>query len=80
MGHIIDPLNHPEMEDYEEQLKEAVQTSTGKQDLLNPQKYRYSKKFENLPANNIHIVTIVLFRLQLKAELSAFANFLEQGE
>lgn len=62
--HIIDPLNHPEMEDYEEGLKETVQTGTRKQDSLNPQNYRYSKEFVNLPANNTHIVAIVLFRLQ----------------
>ena len=28
--HIIDPLNHLEMEDYEEGLKEIVQTGTRK--------------------------------------------------
>jgi len=62
--HIIDPLNHPEMEGYEESLKETVQSGIRKQDSLNPQKYRYSKEFENLPADNTHIVAIVLFRLQ----------------
>ena len=62
--HIIDPLNHPEMEGYEEELKETVQSGARKQDSLNPQKYRYSKEFENLPAGNTHIVAIVLFRLQ----------------
>jgi len=61
--HIIDPINHPEMEFYEEELKETVQTGARKQDSLNPQKYRYSKEFGNLPANNTHIVAIVLFRL-----------------
>jgi hypothetical protein len=35
--HIIDPLNHPEMENYEEGLKETVQSGTRKQDSLNPQ-------------------------------------------
>jgi hypothetical protein len=62
--HITDPLNHPEMEDYEEALKETVQMGTRKQDSLNPQKYRYSKVFNNLPANNTHIVAIVLFRIR----------------
>ncbi len=62
--HIIDPLNHPEMEDFEEELKETVQTGSRKQDPLNPQKYRYSNCFENLPSNNTHIVAIVLFRLR----------------
>jgi hypothetical protein len=56
-------MNHPEMEGYEEELKETVQTGMRKQDSLNPQKYRYSKEFDNLPANNTHIVAIVLFRL-----------------
>jgi len=42
------------MEDYEEALKETVQMGTRKQDSLNPQKYRYSKVFNNLPANNTH--------------------------
>jgi len=62
--HIIDPLNHPEMKDYEESLKETVQSGMRKQDSLNPQKYRYSKEFDNLPASNTYIVAIVLFRLQ----------------
>jgi hypothetical protein len=62
--HIKDPLNHPEMEDYEEGLKETVQIGIRKQDSLNPQKYRYSKEFDNLPANNTHLVAIVLFRIR----------------
>ena len=43
---------------------ETVKLGSRKQDSLNPQKYRYSKKFDNLSASNTHIVTIVLFRLQ----------------
>lgn len=62
--HIIESINHPEMEDYEEELKETVKTGSRKQDSLNPQKFRYSKKFDNLPAGNTHIVAIVLFKLQ----------------
>jgi len=38
--HIINPLNHPEMEDYEAALKETIQTGTRRQESLNPQKYR----------------------------------------
>jgi len=62
--HIIESINHPEMADYEEELKETVQTGSRKQDSLNPQKYRYSNEFDNLPAGNTHIIAIVLFRLQ----------------
>lgn len=62
--HIIESINHPEMVDYEEELKETVRTGTRKQDTLNSQKYRYSKDFDNLPADNTHIVAIVLFSLR----------------
>lgn len=62
--HIIESINHPEMEIYEEELKETVRTGSRKQDTLNPQKYRYSKEFENLPADNTHIVAIVLFGIR----------------
>jgi hypothetical protein len=62
--HITESVNHPEMEDYEEELKETVKMGSRKQDSLNPQKYRYSKKFDNLSASNTHIVAVVLFRLQ----------------
>jgi hypothetical protein len=61
--HIIESINHPEMEEYEEELKETVQSGVRKQDSLNTQKYRYSKEFDNLPADNTHVVAIVLFRL-----------------
>jgi hypothetical protein len=59
--HIIESINHPEMENCENELKETVESGTRKQDSLNPQKYRYSKEFDHLPANNTHIVAIVLF-------------------
>ncbi|MFZ5920643.1 MAG: hypothetical protein ACOYY3_06280 [Chloroflexota bacterium] len=52
------------MKDHEEELKETIRTGARKQDPLNPQKYRYSKEFGNLPANNTHVVAIVLFRLR----------------
>jgi hypothetical protein len=59
--HIIEAINHPEMEEYEEELKETVKTGIRKQDSLNSQKFRYSKEFDNLPADNTHVVAIVLF-------------------
>src|SRR5437016_1897156 len=60
--HIIDPSNHPEMSPCEDQLKETIRTGTRKQDPLNPLKYRYMKEFDNLAADNTHVVGIVLFR------------------
>src|SRR5574338_133185 len=59
--HIVESVNHPEMKKYEEELKETVKNGIRRQDSLNPQKYRYSKEFDNLPMDNTHIVAIVLF-------------------
>jgi hypothetical protein len=62
--HIIDSLNHPEMRNYEEHLKETLQSGKRRQDLLNPRKYRYSRAFDDLAQDNTHIVAIVLFRFR----------------
>ncbi len=62
--HIIDPENHPEMEEYEDKLKETVRSGRRTQDPLNPQKYRYSKAFDDLRFGNTHIVAIVLCRFK----------------
>ena len=60
--HIIEPINHPEMVTFEEHLKAVIRSGRRKQDPLNPQKYRYSQTFDDLVADNTHIVAIVLFR------------------
>lgn len=60
--HISEPINHPEMFDCEQQLRETIRTGRRKQELFNPQKYRYSKAFNNLSEANTHIVVVVLFR------------------
>jgi hypothetical protein len=62
--HIIAPINHPEMLDYESHLKKTIQAGKRKQDSLNPNKYRYSKRFNSLASDNTHIVAIVLFRFR----------------
>lgn len=61
--HIIDPENHPEMEEYEDELKETIRSGRRSQDPLNPQKYRYSMAFDDLPGNT-HIVAIILCRFK----------------
>ncbi|MEW5987220.1 MAG: hypothetical protein AB1791_11340 [Chloroflexota bacterium] len=61
--HITEPINHPEMAAYEEQLQETILTGARKQDSLNPRKYRYAKAFERLAEDNTHIIAIVLFGL-----------------
>ncbi len=62
--HITNPLNHPEMLDYAGELKETLRVGKRRQDPLNPKKYRYVKAFDNLVADNTHIIAIVLFRLK----------------
>lgn len=61
-AHIVAPVNHPEMSAYEHHLRETVQVGQRRQDRLNPQKYRYTMAFHDLPEDNTHIVAIVLFR------------------
>jgi len=62
--HVVDPVNHPEMSDFDNHLKEAIRSGVRKQDKLNPQKYRYTMPFNDLAENNTHIVAIVLFRFE----------------
>ena len=66
--HITESLNHPEMSDYEEQLKETVRLGDRRQDPLNPHKYRYTKEFDDLIEDNTHLVAIVLFRFSENIE------------
>jgi len=72
--HIIEPLNHPEMADYEEHLKEVLRSGHRKQDPLSPQKYRYSHPFADLAEDNTHIVAIVLFRFSEGTDGKPIAN------
>jgi len=60
--HIINDINHPEMDDYENHLKKTIQSGNRKQDSLNANKYRYVKPFVDLHDTNTHIIAIVLFR------------------
>ncbi len=62
-NHITELTNHPEMHGFENELRQTIRTGQRKQDSLNPQKYRYSKAFDNLVEGNTHVVAIVLFRL-----------------
>jgi hypothetical protein len=62
------------MHDFEEEVKETLRTGKRRQDPLNPQKYRYSKPFDNLADDNTHIVVIILFRFRENAERRPEAN------
>jgi hypothetical protein len=54
--HIVNPINHPEMIGYEHHLQETIQHGKRKQDSLNPQKYRYTMQFDDLPVDNCHCI------------------------
>lgn len=60
-AHIVEPLNHPEMVDYEDYLKQAIKNGKRRQEPLNPRKYRYIYPFDELPDDVNHVVTIVMF-------------------
>ncbi len=60
--HIIDPINHPEMSAYEDHLQGTIRAGNRRQDSLNPQKYRSVSSFDDLAAENTHLVAIVLCR------------------
>ncbi|GAK56765.1 hypothetical protein U27_03729 [Candidatus Vecturithrix granuli] len=59
--HIIDAMNHPEIEEYERVVKQTLQTGQRRQEPLNPRKYRYSQYYDDLPGDVNTIVVIVLF-------------------
>ena len=58
--HIIDPINHPEMAAYEEHLQNTIRSGSRRQDFFAPQKYRYMQAFDDLAADNTHLVAIVV--------------------
>jgi hypothetical protein len=57
--HIVE--RHREMRIHEGDLKECIRCGSRKQDPLNPEKYRYTKYFHDLPGRNTVIVGVVLF-------------------
>jgi len=59
--HIIAPDGHPEMVDYEQELRLTIRTGQRTQDSLIPNKYYYIKAFPDLPEGNSHIIAVVLF-------------------
>lgn len=73
-NHIIEDVNHPELGDYEDHIQDTIQSGRRKQDTLNPQKYRYSKEYDDLLVYNTHIVVIVLFRFSEDAEGKPIPN------
>lgn len=70
--HITGPANHPEMEGYESELRETIRLGTRRQETLDPQKYRYSRAFDDLTASNTHIVAVVVLKISAEMEPNNF--------
>lgn len=66
--HIVGADNHPEIEDFEEQLKITIGRGRRRQEPLNPRKYRYTLAFDELPDDSNHVVAIVVFSFDVDAQ------------
>lgn len=60
--HIIDPDNHPEVEQFEDYIRETIRSGRRRQDPYNPNGYQYYRSFPDLPDDNSHLVVWVRFR------------------
>jgi hypothetical protein len=72
--HIIDPDNHPEMAGYESHLQTTIQKGRRRQEPLNPRKYRYSHRFDDLPDDFNHMVAITLFGFDVNEQGETIPN------
>lgn len=57
--HIVE--THDEMEDYREHLFLTIRTGQRRQDAFDPSKYKYTKRFSDLPFGFTHVVVVVKF-------------------
>jgi hypothetical protein len=58
-AHIVE--THDDMMDYRRQVLMTVRTGQRRQDAFDPTKYKYSKRFRNLPEKFTHLVVVVKF-------------------
>lgn len=63
--HIVGFDNHPEMADFEEELKVTIRRGRRRQEPLNPRKYRYTLTIDSLPDDSNHVVAIVVFGFEV---------------
>ena len=72
--HITNPMNHPEMLEFENELRETIRLGARKQEALNPQKYRYSKKFDDLTSENTHIIAVAVMSFSISEDENVTPN------
>ena len=58
-AHIVE--THDDMMKYRKHLLTTVRTGQRRQDRLDPTKYKYSKRFRDLPTGFTHLVVVVKF-------------------
>lgn len=73
--HIIEPERHPEMLEYEVELKQTLRAGTRTQDSLDPNKFFYLKAFRNLPEGNSQIIAVVRMGFAIEAGKTVPNNF-----
>jgi hypothetical protein len=66
--HITEVTGHPELADYEDELKKTIQKGRRQQEPLNPRKYRYAHQFDDLPEEFNYIIAVVVFGLDVDAQ------------
>jgi len=66
--YIAEDNNHPELADYEDHLRATIEQGRRRQEPLNPRKYRYVRRFDDLPAGFNHVVGIVIFGVGVNAQ------------
>jgi hypothetical protein len=50
---------HPELEDFEDEVLDAIRKGRRRQDSIDPHKYKYLHPVEGLPFGLTHIVVVV---------------------
>jgi hypothetical protein len=55
--HIV--TYHPELADYRDEVVETIRKGVRRQDAVEQEKYRYVKKFSDLPLDYTHLVAVV---------------------
>jgi len=66
--HIIDPDNHPEVENFFDHVKETVRSGRRRQDPYDSNGYQYYRAFPNLPDDNTHMIVCVRFQWHTEAD------------
>jgi hypothetical protein len=55
--HIV--TYHPELEDRRDEVLETIRKGVRRQDAVEPEKYKYVRKFADLPLDYTHLVAVV---------------------